>query len=95
MSEYHGDAGRSGRGILSRRGLFFGAGAALVAAAGGLLYRHISSTSSVKVESFMTPASGKKKRIFCRDARPGNGEKERQAVAHNGRFLTVPFLINI
>ena len=64
MSEYHGDAGRSGRGILSRRGLFFGAGAALVAAAGGLLYRHLSSASSVKVESFMTPASGKKKRIL-------------------------------
>ena len=45
MSESHSDAGRSGRGILSRRGLFFGAGAALVAAAGGLLYRHLSSTS--------------------------------------------------
>ena len=64
MSESQKDAGRSGRSLLSRRGLFFGAGAALMAAAGTLLYRHVSSTSAVKVESFMTPASGRKKHIL-------------------------------
>lgn len=51
---------------LSGRRLFFGAGiAALLAAAGGCsLYRHFSSTSSVKVESFMTSDKGKKKHIL-------------------------------
>ena len=52
----------NGKKILSRRNLFFGAGASLLAAAGHALYRHVSSTSSVKVESFSTPASGKKKK---------------------------------
>ena len=42
----------NGKKILSRRNLFFGAGAALLAAAGHALYRHVSSTSAVKVESF-------------------------------------------
>lgn len=64
MSESHNDAESSGKGLLSRRRAFFGAGAALIAAVGGLLYRHVSSTSSVKVESFMTPASGQKKHIL-------------------------------
>ena len=54
----------NGKKILSRRNLFFGAGAALLAAAGHALYRHVSSTSAVKVESFSTPASGKKKNIL-------------------------------
>lgn len=50
---------------LSRRRLFFGAGAAaLLAAAGGSLFRYFSSTSSIKVESFMTPGTGKKKHIL-------------------------------
>lgn len=64
MSDHKNYADKSSRDILSRRGLFFGAGAALLAAAGGLLYRHVASTSSVKVESFMTPASGEKKHIL-------------------------------
>ena len=60
----HGDASRFPR--ISRRGLFFyGAGiAALLAGAGSALFRHISSTSSVTVESFMTPGTERKKRIL-------------------------------
>ncbi len=50
---------------LTRRGLFLGAGAtALLSAAGCSLYKHFSSTASVKVESFTTPASGQKKSIL-------------------------------
>ena len=50
---------------LLRRRLFFGAGiAALLAAAGRPLYRHVSSTSPVKVESFTTSGSGEKKHIL-------------------------------
>lgn len=50
---------------LSRRGLFFGAGAAaLLAVAGGTLFRHFSSTSPVKVESFISSGTGEKKHIL-------------------------------
>ncbi|MDE5879466.1 MAG: flavodoxin family protein [Desulfovibrio sp.] len=49
----------------SRRKLFGIAGAATVlAVGGGALYRHFSSTSSIKVESFSTQGSGDKKNIL-------------------------------
>lgn len=49
----------------SRRRLFSLAGAAsLLAVAGGALYRHFSSTSSIRVESFATPGTGEKKNIL-------------------------------
>lgn len=51
-------------GSFTRRGLFLGVGAALLSAAGCSLYKHFSSTVQVKVESFSTPASGRKKRIL-------------------------------
>ena len=49
----------------SRRRLFTVAGgAALLAAGGGALYRHFSSTSSIRVESFSTAGTGEKKNIL-------------------------------
>lgn len=55
----------SSRPRLSRRRLFFGAGAAaLFAAVGGTLFRYFVSTSPMKVESFMTYGTGKKKHIL-------------------------------
>lgn len=57
-------AGNGGK-KLSRRRLFSLAGAAtLLAVAGGALYRHFSSTSGIRVESFATPGSGQKKNIL-------------------------------
>ena len=65
MSDPRHDSDTNDRSRLSRRRMFFGAGlAALLAAAGWPLYRHVSSTSPVKVENFMTPGSGRKKRIL-------------------------------
>lgn len=49
----------------SRRRFFLGLGlAALLAGAGSALYSVLSSTSSMRVSSFMTNGSGKKKRIL-------------------------------
>ena len=50
---------------LSRRKLLSLTGAASLLAVGGVaLYRHFSSTSSIRVESFTTPGSGQKKNIL-------------------------------
>ena len=51
---------------LSRRKLFLrvAGAAALFATAGVALLRHVSSTSPVRVESFMTPGTERKKRIL-------------------------------
>lgn len=66
----------------TRRRLFFGAGAALLAALGGPLYKHFSSTSPVRVESFMTTGTGERKHILVitGSARP-NGNSDMLADA--------------
>lgn len=52
-------------GSVSRRKLLSWAGGiSVVAAVGALAYRHFSSTSAVKVESFSTAGSGEKKNIL-------------------------------
>lgn len=63
MQDSRNDTEQGGR-KLTRRGLFLGTGAAALLAAGCALFQRFSSTSSVKVESFSTPASGQKKRIL-------------------------------
>lgn len=73
---------------LSRRKLFFGAGAALLAAVGGPLYRHFASTSPVRVESFMTSGSGERKTILVLtgSARPkGNSDLLADAFVRGAR----------
>lgn len=73
---------------LSRRSLFLGAGALALITAGCSLFRHISSTSSVKVENFMTPATGGKKHILIvtGSARAGgNSEVLAEAFAKGAR----------
>lgn len=64
MSSSQNISKSSGKRGLSRRNLFLGAGALALITAGCSLYRHISSTSSVKVENFMTSATGQKKHIL-------------------------------
>ncbi len=55
----------TGKKTLTRRKLFTGAAAAVVlAAAGTPIYRHVSSTSSIHVESFLKPGSGQKKYVL-------------------------------
>ena len=55
----------SGKGVLSRRRLLSWAGLfSLVAGAGTLVYRYVSSTSPVKVESFTTQGNGHLKNIL-------------------------------
>lgn len=52
-------------GWFSRRKLLSWAGvASLLALGGGMLYRHVSSTSAVNVESFMRPGTGQPKNIL-------------------------------
>ncbi len=52
-------------GQVSRRKMLSWAGlASLAAVAGGFAYKHFSSTSAVKVESFMTSGSGKPRNIL-------------------------------
>lgn len=79
------DSGKSG---LSRRSLFLGAGALALITAGCSLYKHVSSTSSVKVENFTTPATGGKKHILIvtGSARAGgNSEVLAEAFAKGAR----------
>ena len=76
-------------GQVSLRRRFVGAGVAvLLAAAGGALYRHFSSTSSIRVESFMTPPTGGTKRILVLTGsarRGGNSEVLAEAFARGAR----------
>lgn len=58
-------SGAKSGGKFSRRKLFTVAGAAAaLAVGGGALYRHFSSTSAIRVESFTTQGSGEKKNIL-------------------------------
>ena len=58
-------SGGNGARKFSRRRLFTVAGAAAaLSVGGGALYRHFSSTSSIRVESFTTRGSGEKKNIL-------------------------------
>lgn len=63
MADGTGSVGNTTR--VSRRKLLSWAGvASVVAAVGGLAYRHFSSTSAVKVESFSTSGDGRAKNIL-------------------------------
>ena len=64
MSDIKNAANNVGKSVVRRRSLFFGAGAAALAAVGYSLYRRIASTSSIQVENFMTSGTGQKKRIL-------------------------------
>ncbi len=76
-------------GSLSRRRVLSWAGlASVAAAAGGLAYRHFSSTSAVKVESFMTSGDGKPKNILVLTGsgrRQGNCDRLAEAFARGAR----------
>ncbi|MBQ7739542.1 MAG: flavodoxin family protein [Desulfovibrionaceae bacterium] len=61
-------------GQVNRRKLLSFAGiGSLLALAGGVVYKHFSATSAVKVESFMTSGSGRKKNILVLT---GSGRKQ-------------------
>lgn len=67
-----------GKSRLTRRRLLVGTGAAaFLAALGTSLYRHFSSTSSIRVESFMSPGPGQSKNILVLtgSARPGGNSE--------------------
>ena len=71
----HDPAGGGSR--VTRRRLLFGAGAAAFLAACAPLYRHVSSTSSIRVESFTSPGSGRSKNILVLTggSRPGGNSE--------------------
>ncbi|MBQ9536665.1 MAG: flavodoxin family protein [Desulfovibrionaceae bacterium] len=50
--------------VKRRKLLTFAGLGSLLALAGGLAYKHFSATSQIKVESFLTPGSGRKKNIL-------------------------------
>ncbi len=82
-SNNKGDGGR-----VSRRKLLSWAGAASLAAAGGLAYRYFSTTSAVKVESFSTPGDGRSKNILVLTGSGrihGNSELLAEAFAKGAR----------
>ncbi|MCH5277354.1 MAG: flavodoxin family protein [Desulfovibrionaceae bacterium] len=62
---------------LTRRGLLLGAGVAAFLAACAPLYRHVSSTSAIRVESFTSPGSGRSRNILVLtgSARPGGNSE--------------------
>lgn len=72
------DAPQTGKRMLSRRSLIsLGGILAALGIGGGFLYRHISSTPSIHVESFITQGNGEKKNILVVTGsarREGNSE---------------------
>ncbi|MBR3664504.1 MAG: flavodoxin family protein [Desulfovibrio sp.] len=79
----------SGKGVLSRRRLLSWAGLlSLVAGAGTLVYRYVSSTSPVKVESFTTQGNGHLKNILVLTGsgrRQGNSDRLAEAFVRGAR----------
>lgn len=87
MSASRISSDKNGRKILTRRRLFLGTGAAALLAAGASLFRHFSATSSVRVESFMTPSTGKKHILILTGSarREGNSDLLAEAFAGGAR----------
>lgn len=95
MAKESETGGRPGR--VSRRKLLSWAGlASLAAAAGGLAYRHIASTSAVKVESFMTSGDGRPRNILIlTGSGRENGNSDRLAEAFAGGAREAGHAVNV